>query len=49
MIEPYEAKEALKGDAGGRTVLKSLPLDFAPAPYGAIGQISQQDPGLDSR
>jgi uncharacterized protein len=49
MIEPYEAKEALKGDAGGRTVLKSLPLDFAPAPYGAIGQLSQQGSGLESR
>jgi uncharacterized protein len=47
MIEPYEAKEALKRDT--RTVLKSLPLDFVPAPYGAIAQISQQGSRLDSR
>src|SRR6266542_3290769 len=49
LIERYAAREALKGNGDGRTGLKSLPLDFAPAgPYGPIIQIPQGS-RLDSR
>ncbi len=49
LIERYEAREAFKGNGDGRTGLKSLPLDFAPAgPYGPIIQIPQGS-RLDSR
>ena len=45
LIDRYEAREALIGDADGRSDVENLPLDFA----SAIVQIGQQTSRLDSR
>jgi len=50
LIKRYEAKEAFKANGGWRTILKSLPFDFAPAEtYVPNIQIPQQSSRLDSR